>query len=75
MKLVTFETKTNEQIIGALVNANTTIIKLQAASIARDGKSLKFFDNMLEFLRGGAEAKYEAQVIIEYVSIKSTASN
>ena len=70
MKLVTFETKNNEQIIGALVDANTTIIKLQAASIARDGKSLKFFDNMLEFLKGGAAARYEAQAIIEYVSSK-----
>ena len=56
MRLVTFQ-REGVQEIGALVEADSKIIRLQAAERLRGGEDHPHFQSMLAFLRGAGEAR------------------
>lgn len=68
MKLVTFMQKDDMQHIGALVNNDQSIVLLQNGTKAVRGEPSPYFTDMLAFLRGGSEARDQAQAIVEYVT-------
>jgi 2-keto-4-pentenoate hydratase/2-oxohepta-3-ene-1,7-dioic acid hydratase in catechol pathway len=65
MRLVTFQQQ-GRQEIGALAEANSTIIRLQAAEELRSGESDPHFQTMLAFLQGGSAARDAAQRTMEF---------
>ena len=67
MRLVTFRHQ-GQQEIGALVDADLKIIRLQAAEQFRDGDANPHFQSMLAFLQGGSAARDEAQRVVEFAA-------
>lgn len=67
MKLITFLQKNDVQQIGVLIDSDRTIVILQMGAESMNGKPAPFFTDMLAFLRGGAEARDQAQAVVEYV--------
>ena len=65
MRLVTFRHQ-GLQEIGALVEADSKIIRLQAAEQLRSGEAIPQFHNMLAFLHGGIASREAAQQTIEF---------
>jgi hypothetical protein len=68
MKLVTFEKKDDLPQIGAMAEDGRTIVALQAGAAAMTGTPSPFFTDMLAFLYGGAEARDQAQAVVEYAT-------
>ncbi len=71
MKLITFMTDKNEQLIGALTQDLNNLVTLDQGSQLMDGRKYSFFTDMISFLEGGEEAKHKAQEILEYVKDKN----
>lgn len=65
MRLVTFRQQVLHEI-GALVDADTKIIRLQAAEKLRAGEASPHFQSMLAFLKGASAARDAAQQTIEF---------
>jgi 2-keto-4-pentenoate hydratase/2-oxohepta-3-ene-1,7-dioic acid hydratase in catechol pathway len=65
MRLATYQLQ-GVQEIGALTEADSTILRLQAAEQLRSGGGNPHFQSMLEFLRGGSAARDAAQRAIEF---------
>ncbi len=65
MRLVTFQQQGNREI-GALTEADSKIIRLQAAEEIRSGKPVPYFQTMLAFLRGASAARDAAQQSVEF---------
>jgi hypothetical protein len=65
MRLVTFQ-RQGVQEIGALVEADSKIIRLQAAERLRGGEDNLHFQSMLGFLRGAGEARDSALGAIDF---------
>ena len=65
MRLVTFQ-REGVQEIGALVEADSKIIRLQAAERLRGGEDNPHFQSMLAFLRGANEARDAALRAIDF---------
>jgi 2-keto-4-pentenoate hydratase/2-oxohepta-3-ene-1,7-dioic acid hydratase in catechol pathway len=65
MRLVTFQ-REGAQEIGALAEADSKIIRLQAAEKLRCGEDNPQFQTMLAFLQGGSTARDAAQRTIEF---------
>ena len=65
MRLVTFQ-RLGVQEIGALAEADSKIIRLQAAEQSRTGAASHHFESMLAFLRGASAARDAAQQAIEF---------
>jgi 2-keto-4-pentenoate hydratase/2-oxohepta-3-ene-1,7-dioic acid hydratase in catechol pathway len=65
MRLVTFQQE-GVQEIGALAEADSKIIRLQAAEHLRSGEANPHFQTMLAFLQGGGAARDAAQRTIEF---------
>jgi hypothetical protein len=65
MRLVTFHCK-GFQEIGALTEADSKIIRLQAAEQLRNGEENPHFQSMLAFLQGGSASREAAQRTIEF---------
>ena len=72
MRLVTFQQQ-GRQEIGALAEADSQIIRLQAAEQLRIGQDSPFFHSMLAFLRGGSAARDAAQQAIEFAQSQQPA--
>lgn len=68
MRLVTFALEDNQHYIGALIDNGNSIVVLQQAAVAMDGKPHQFFSDMLAFLRGGEMAVKKAQAAVMYAS-------
>jgi 2-keto-4-pentenoate hydratase/2-oxohepta-3-ene-1,7-dioic acid hydratase in catechol pathway len=68
MKLVTFEKTDDLPQIGAMAEDGRTIVALQAGAAAMTGAPSPFFTEMLAFLYGGAEARDQAQAVVEYAT-------
>jgi 2-keto-4-pentenoate hydratase/2-oxohepta-3-ene-1,7-dioic acid hydratase in catechol pathway len=66
MRLVTFQQE-GVQEIGALAEADSRIIRLQAAEKLRCGEANPHFQSMLAFLQGGSVARDAAQRTIAFV--------
>src|SRR5574341_834969 len=60
MRLVTFALEDNQHYIGALIDNGNSIVVLQQAAVAMDGKPHQFFSDILAFLRGGEMAVKKA---------------
>jgi 2-keto-4-pentenoate hydratase/2-oxohepta-3-ene-1,7-dioic acid hydratase in catechol pathway len=65
MRLVTFRNAGVEEI-GALADADSRIVRLQAAEELRGGKPNPHFESMLAFLRGGNAAREAAAQTFEF---------
>ena len=65
MKLATFQQDNRVPCIGAVTGADDTIVALQAAALAVDKEPCPHFEDMLAFLRGGAEARSKAQEMVD----------
>jgi len=65
MRLVTFQLR-GAQEIGALAEADSKIIRLQAAEQFRSGATKSYFHSMLAFLQGAGAARDAAQQTIEF---------
>ena len=65
MRLITFRHQ-GLQEIGALVDADNKVIRLQAAEQLRSGRPHAHLDDMLAFLRGGAAARDTAQRALDF---------
>src|SRR6202051_827836 len=65
MRLVTFQLQ-GLQEIGALTEADSKVIRLQAAEQLRGGEANPHLQTMLEFLQGASEARDAAQRTIEF---------
>jgi hypothetical protein len=65
MRLITFRYLGQEEI-GALADADTKVIRLQAAEQIRAGESNPHFQSMLAFLQGGSASRDEAQQTFEF---------
>ena len=65
MRLVTFQ-RQGVQEIGALVERDSKIIRLQAAERLRGGEDNPHFQSMLAFLRGASEARDTALRAIDF---------
>ncbi len=65
MRLVTFQHQ-GVQEIGALAEADSKIIRLQAAEQLRGGQANPQFQSMLAFLQGGSASRDAAQRTIEF---------
>lgn len=65
MRLVTFRFQ-DLQEIGALTQADSGIIRLQAAEALRSGAANPHLQDMLAFLRGGSAARDAAQQAVEF---------
>ena len=65
MRLATYQLQ-GIQEIGALTEADSTILRLQAAEQLRSGGANPQFQSMLAFLRGGSAARDAAQRTIEF---------
>src|SRR5580692_4415078 len=65
MRLASFQFQGVPEI-GALTEADSTILRLQAAEQLRGGEANPHFQSMLEFLRGGSAAHDAAQRTIEF---------
>lgn len=73
MKLVTY-LHHERQDIGVLMPADEQrIVMLQAGVEMMEGRSSRFFDDMLSFLRGGKEARDKAQAVVDYVTSEQPA--
>ena len=70
MRLATYQFQ-GLQEIGALAEADTKIIRLQAAEQLRTGGAFPQFQSMLAFLQGGSAARDAAQQTIEFVRSQS----
>ncbi|MCP3941606.1 MAG: fumarylacetoacetate hydrolase family protein [Desulfobacteraceae bacterium] len=70
MKLITFITDKNEQLIGALTKNLNNVVVLDQASQLMAGKRYPFFTDMISFLQGGEEARHKAAEILKYVEDK-----
>ena len=65
MRLATFQSQ-GRQEIGALAEADSKIIRLQAAEQLRGGEANPHFQSMLAFLRGANSSREAAQRTIEF---------
>jgi 2-keto-4-pentenoate hydratase/2-oxohepta-3-ene-1,7-dioic acid hydratase in catechol pathway len=65
MRLVTFRHAGVEEI-GALTDADTRVVRLQAAEELRGGSAHPHFQSMLAFLRGGSESRDAAARAVEF---------
>jgi len=65
MRLVTFR-RQGLQEIGALIEADSKIVRLQAAELLRSGEANPFFQTMLAFLQSGSAARDAAQRTVEF---------
>jgi len=65
MRLVTFQHQ-GVQEIGALAEADSIVIRLQAAEQLRCGESNPQFQSMLEFLKGASASRDAAQRTVEF---------
>jgi 2-keto-4-pentenoate hydratase/2-oxohepta-3-ene-1,7-dioic acid hydratase in catechol pathway len=65
MRLITFRYLGLEEI-GALTDADSKVIRLQAAEQFHTGESNPHFQSMLAFLQGGSAARDEARQTIEF---------
>jgi 2-keto-4-pentenoate hydratase/2-oxohepta-3-ene-1,7-dioic acid hydratase in catechol pathway len=65
MRLVTFQQE-GFQEIGALAEADSKIIRLQAAERLRSGEANLHFQSMLAFLQGASASRDEAERTIEF---------
>lgn len=65
MRLVTFRQQVLHEI-GALVEEDTKIIRLQAAEKLRSGEASPHFQSMLAFLKGASAARDAAQQTVEF---------
>ena len=65
MRLVTFQQQ-GLQEIGALAEADSKIIRLQAAEQLRSGEENPHFQSMLAFLQGASASRDAAQRTIEF---------
>jgi 2-keto-4-pentenoate hydratase/2-oxohepta-3-ene-1,7-dioic acid hydratase in catechol pathway len=65
VRLITF-TRDGAQEIGALVGADSKVVRLQAAEEVRAGQPQAHFASMLAFLQGGAAARDAAHSAIEF---------
>src|SRR5579864_3887654 len=65
MRLVTFRQAGVEEI-GALTDADSRIVRLQAAEELRGGSAHPHFQSMLAFLRGGSESRDVAARAVEF---------
>jgi 2-keto-4-pentenoate hydratase/2-oxohepta-3-ene-1,7-dioic acid hydratase in catechol pathway len=65
MRLVTFKRQGLEEI-GALAEADSKIVRLQATEQLRTGTASPDFQSMLAFLRGASEARDAAQQAVEF---------
>lgn len=68
VKLATFVDGEGVERIGAVVESEHTLVVLQAAARAMTGSASPHFADMLAFLRGGLQAREEAQAAVEYAS-------
>src|ERR1700732_5125147 len=68
MRLVTFENQ-GVQEIGALTEAGSKIIRLQAAEQLRGGEANPHLQTMLTFLQGGSASREAAQRTIEFAML------
>src|SRR3984957_5648090 len=67
MRLVTFNHR-GVQEIGSLAEADSKVIRLQAAEQLRAGEPHPHFQTMLAFLHGGSAARDAAQQAIEFAA-------
>ena len=65
MRLITFR-HLGQQEIGALADADSKVIRLQAAEELRCGESNPHFQSMLAFLQGGSASRDAAQQTFEF---------
>jgi 2-keto-4-pentenoate hydratase/2-oxohepta-3-ene-1,7-dioic acid hydratase in catechol pathway len=65
MRLATFRYQGQQQI-GALADADSKAVRLQAAEELRSGKSSAHFQSMLAFLEGASESRDAAQQAFEF---------
>jgi 2-keto-4-pentenoate hydratase/2-oxohepta-3-ene-1,7-dioic acid hydratase in catechol pathway len=65
MRLITFRYLGQEEI-GALADADTKVMRLQAAERIRAGDSNPHFQTMLAFLQGGSASREAAQQAVEF---------
>jgi len=65
MRLVTFQ-YLGQQEIGALADADSKVIRLQAAEKLRTGESSPHFQSMLAFLQGASASRDAAQLTFEF---------
>lgn len=65
MRLITFRHQEGEEI-GALVDADTKVLRLQAAEQLRRGEPHPHLRSMLAFLQGGPAARDTAQAALEF---------
>jgi 2-keto-4-pentenoate hydratase/2-oxohepta-3-ene-1,7-dioic acid hydratase in catechol pathway len=65
MRLITFHYLGQEEI-GALADADSKVIRLQAAEELRCGESNPHFQSMLSFLQGGSASRDAAQKTVEF---------
>ena len=65
MRLVTFRQAGVEEI-GALTDADSRVVRLQAAEKLRGGAAQPHFQSMLAFLRGGSESRDVAARAVEF---------
>ena len=65
MRLITFTSGGVEEI-GALVDSDSRVVRLQAAEEFRAGRPSPQLMSMLSFLRGGAAARDAAEAALEY---------
>ena len=65
MRLATFRHQGVEDI-GALTDADSKIVRLQASERLRNGQANPYFQTMLAFLRGGNAAREAGQQAIEF---------
>ncbi len=71
MRLVTFRHQGRLEI-GALVEADSKIIRLDAAEVLRSGETNPHFQSMLAFLQGGSDSRDEAQRTVEFGAAQRT---
>ena len=67
MRLITFHYQ-GLQEIGALLNADTKVIRLQAAEQSRAGRPHDHLNSMLTFLQGGSAARDTAQQAFDFAA-------
>jgi 2-keto-4-pentenoate hydratase/2-oxohepta-3-ene-1,7-dioic acid hydratase in catechol pathway len=65
MRLITFQ-HSGIQEIGALTDADSKIVRLQASERLRNGQANSYFQTMLAFLQGGSGAREAAQQAVEF---------
>ena len=69
MRLVTIRSQGQEQI-GALIDADTLVVRLQACEELRHGRPAAHLADMLAFLQGGGAARDTAQSALEFASLE-----